>query len=93
MVLNDESGVDGEDLTVNVELNAVAGLHITFLGKVGYKLVLEVTNRDEGGRVVWYFVLRVDGALEDATILIDGVLGVRHYGDPSAAVEVGVPDV
>jgi hypothetical protein len=78
MVLNEKSGVDGEDLTVGVKLNAVASPHIAFLGKVGHKLVLEIAYCDEGGRVVGDFVLRVDGSLEDATVLIDGVL--REWG-------------
>jgi hypothetical protein len=86
MVLNEESGIDGKNLAAAVELNAVAGPNVAFACKVCYKLILEPANGDEGCRVVRHKILSVDGALKDAAVLVDGVLGIRYYRDPSSTV-------
>jgi hypothetical protein len=87
MVLSDEeSGVDGKDLTVRVERYAVAGLHVPVLIEVGDELILEVTNCDEGGRVVGNFVLSVDRALEYTAILVDGIFREGSYRYPLSPI-------
>jgi len=86
MVLYEESGVDGKDLTVYVKLNAVTILHISILGQVGYKVVLNPTHGYESGGVVWDEILCVDCSLEYTAILVDGVLRVRDDGNPLRSV-------
>ena len=87
MVLSDEeSGVDGEDLTVRVERYAVAGLHVPVLGKVSDKIVLNPPHGYECGRVVRHLGLQVNGALEYTAVLSDIVLRIRNYSDPLTAI-------
>jgi hypothetical protein len=73
MVLNEESGVDGKDLAVGVESYAITGFRITLTTQVSDKVVLEPAHGNEGGAIIRYKILSVDGALKDAAILVDGV--------------------
>jgi hypothetical protein len=86
MVLNDKSGIDGENLTVEVKLNAVTCPHISLLSQVGNQLILEPTNRNESRRIVRDEVLRINRTLEDTAILVDAVLRVRDYRDPLPSI-------
>ena len=91
--LYEETGVNGEDLTVRVKLNAIASLHVAVLVQVGHELVVEPTYCDEGGRVVWYLRLQVNGALEYTAVFSNIVLRVWNYSDPLAAIQIHIPDV
>jgi hypothetical protein len=83
MVLSDEeTGIDRKDLTVRVQRYAVSSLHVTVLVKIGDELILEVPNGNEGSRIVWDFVLCVNGTLEYTPVLVDGVLRERGYRNP-----------
>jgi hypothetical protein len=77
--LYEETGVNGEDLAVGVELNAIASLHVAVLIQVGHELIVEPAYGDKGGRVVWNFCLKVNRSLEHSTILIDGILRKGGY--------------
>jgi hypothetical protein len=93
MVLNDKSGVDGKNLAVNVELNAVTSSHVSLAREVCYELILEVAYRDEGCGIVWNQILGIDGTLEHTAILVDVILGIWHHGNPLSPVQVSVPNV
>jgi hypothetical protein len=83
MVLSDEeSGIDGKDLTVRVKRYAVTGLHVTVLVKVGDEVVLNPTNGHEGCGIVRHKVLSVDCTFEHAALLGDRVLRVRDDANP-----------
>jgi hypothetical protein len=86
MVLNDKSGIDGENFAVGVELNTVASPHVTLACQVCDKLILEPTDRNECRRVIGDKVLSVDGALEDTAILVDVILRVGYYRYPLPSV-------
>jgi hypothetical protein len=93
MVLNEESGVDGEYLAIGVKRYPVAGFRVTFTIQIGYKLILEPANGNEGCRVVGDQVLGVDGALKDAAIISDIILGVGNHRDPLRSIKIGVVNV
>jgi hypothetical protein len=86
MVLEDKTGIDGENFAVDVELDAVASSHITLACQICDKLILEISNCNEGGRVVWYLRLQVNGTLEYAAVFSNIVLRVWNYSDPLAAI-------
>ena len=90
MVLNEESGVDGEDLAVGVELNAIASSRITFASQVSNKVVLNPANCYEGSGVVWYIILSVDWPLEHTAILVNSVVGVRYNAYELTAIQINV---
>jgi hypothetical protein len=77
--LYEETGVNGEDLTVRVKLNAIASLHVAVLVQVGHELIVEPAYCDKGGRVVRDFVLSVDRTFKHSTLLGDGVLREWDY--------------
>jgi hypothetical protein len=93
MALDDKSGIEGENLTVAIQLDTISGLHVSFTRQVSNQLVLEVADRDECCGIVWDKILRVDGTLKNTTILVDGILGERDYGDPLGAIEIRVVDI
>jgi hypothetical protein len=93
MVLNDKSGIDGENFAVGVELNTVASPHVTLACQVCDKLILEPTDRNECRRVIGDKVLSVDGALEDTAILVDVVFWERDDAYPLAAIQILIPDI
>jgi hypothetical protein len=90
MVLEDKTGIDGENFAVDVELDAVASSHITLTCQICDKLILEIANCNEGGRVVWYLRLQVNGTLEYAAILVNSVVGVRYNAYELTAIQINV---
>jgi hypothetical protein len=78
MVLNEESGVDGKNLAINVELNAVAGPHVAFACQVCYKLILEPANGDEGCRIIRNKVRPINRPFKHSSLLSNRVLRVGH---------------
>jgi len=86
MVLEDKTGIDGENFAVDVELDAVASSNVALACQVGHELILEIANCNEGGRVVWYLRLQVNGTLEYAAVFSNIVLRVWNYSDPLAAI-------
>jgi len=93
MVLNEESGVYGKHLEVRIELNPIASSHITLTIQVSNKVIFNPTNCYEGSRIVWDFILSINGTLKHPTLLGDCVLGEGDYRYPGATVQIGVPNV
>jgi hypothetical protein len=80
MVLsNEESGIDGKDLTVRVKRYAVTGLHVTVLTKIGNEVVVYPTNGYECCGIIRDFVLSINSTLKHTPILIDVVFREGGY--------------
>jgi hypothetical protein len=78
MVLEDKTGIDGENFAVDVELDTVASSHVALACQVGNELILEVADCNEGGRVVRNKVLAIDRSFEYSPLLSNAILRVRH---------------